>query len=455
MPLSNLDNSPVLLERQVALLFRNVPIGQAVSIANASLLTWIAYQSSSGIGPMLWWLLACGVAGMRIAIDRQYRQRDTSGALDQASFWRRRARLGAGAGGLAWACGAILFMLPGDSMLKLYTALVMAGMVAGAIPLLSADRISFRLYSWPVGLAVILCGLGTAPFDIALTAMAGIFMVAASLSARNFNDALTSTMRLELEKGILIDHLQRATQAAETSNRAKSEFLANISHELRTPLNGIIGMTELLKLEALNEEQRLFLDPLSQSADEMLRLVSNLIELSDLESGRTLSNDGLFATQDLLGNLLVDFRKPCAAKGLDLNIDGEANLPLLLLGNLDALRKVLTHLVGNAVKFTDHGTVRVALRVEEQDAQRASIEFSIRDTGPGIPQDKLALLSGMLVQADGSSIRRHGGIGVGLPIARKLIELMGGKLNISSKLGEGSCFSFTLPFAIPDIDTSH
>jgi len=119
------------------------------------------------------------------------------------------------------------------------------------------------------------------------------------------------------------------------------------------------------------------------------------------------------------------------------------------------LRKVLTHLVGNAVKFTDHGAVRVAVRVEEQDAQRASIEFSIRDTGPGIPEDKLGLLSGMLVQADGSSIRRHGGIGVGLPIARKLIELMGGKLNISSKLGEGSCFSFTLPFAIPDIETSH
>ncbi|RIX45598.1 MAG: hypothetical protein D3M94_12290 [Rhodocyclales bacterium GT-UBC] len=455
MPLSNLDQSPVLLQRQVALLFRNVPIGQAVSVANASLLIWIAYLNMNGTAPLLWWMLACAVAAMRVAIDHQYNRLGDNAAPDRPLFWRQRARLGAGAGGLAWAVGALVFMPGEDSMLKLFTALVMAGMVAGAIPLLSADKVSFRLYAWPVGSAVILCSFGTTPFDIALTAMAGIFMVAASLSARHFNDALSSTIRLELEKSILVEHLEKARLTAETSNRAKSEFLANISHELRTPLNGIIGMTELLKFETLTDDQRLLLDPLSQSADEMLRLVSNLIELSDLESGRTLSTDGLFATQDLLGNLLVDFRKTCAAKRLDLSIDGEANLPPLLHGNLDALRKVLTHLVGNAVKFTDHGTVRVALRVEEQDAQRASIEFSIRDTGPGIAEDKLALLSGLLVQADGSSVRRHGGIGVGLPIARKLIELMGGKLNISSKLGEGSCFSFTLPFAIPDIETGH
>jgi signal transduction histidine kinase len=449
------DNSAFMLERQVALLFRNIPIGQAVSIANASLLLWIAHQNSTGTGTLIWWLLACTVAILRTAIDWQYRRRGATEPPRSALFWRHWARLGAGAGGLTWAGGALVLMLPGDSMLKLFTALVMAGMVAGAIPLLSADRVSFRLYSWPVGLTVTLCGLGTTPLDIAFTAMATIFMVAASLSARNFNDALTTALRLEHEKDVLVESLQRATQAAETSNRAKSEFLANISHELRTPLNGIIGMTELLKLEPLNTEQQQFLEPLSQSADEMLRLVSNLIELSDLESGRTLSTNGLFSTQDLLSNLLADYRKACATKGLELHVEGEKSLPPLLLGNLDALRKVLTHLVGNAVKFTDRGSVGLSAQVVEQDAQLARIEFRISDTGSGIPEDKLNLLSGLLVQADGSSIRRHGGIGVGLPIARKLIELMGGKLSLSSTLGKGSCFSFTLPFKIPDIEASH
>lgn len=444
-----------ILDRQVALLYRNVPLGQIVSIVNAGFLAWIAYQYTSGPGPALWLALAYGVAGWRIALSRQYLKRGETGHPGDAAFWQRRARLGAGAGGLAWAAGAVLLMLPGELNLKLFTAFVMAGMVAGAVPLLSADRLAFRLYAWPVGLAVILCGLGPAPLDIAFSGMTLIFMLAATRSARYFHETLQTSMQLEHEKDGLVDELRQATLIAENSNRAKTEFLANISHELRTPMHGIIGMAELLRMEALTRKQRDLLEPLHGSAHQMLHLISNLIELSALEAGRVRPGYDLFATPDLLDNLLAGELRTAAAKGLSLTVESDPALPPLLLGDLESLRKVLGHLAGNAVKFTEHGSVTVSVRLADRRADEVRIEFGIADTGPGIAPDKLALLGSPLTQVDGSNSRRHGGIGIGLPIARRLITLMGGELRIESQPGRGSRFGFTLPFGLPPGKAAH
>jgi len=440
---------PFVLHRQVELLYRNVRLGQIISILNAGFFVWIGYQLYSGHALALWGGLAVLVAGLRIALGERYRQTSPAERLAEVGFWQQRALLGAAAGGLVWAAGALLLMLAGNIALQLFTAFVMAGMVAGAIPVLAADRLAFRLYTWPVNIAVIVGLLGNDPMHIAASIMALIFLLGATRSADHFNDTLQTSFRLEHEKDGLVANLQQAKAVAESSNRAKTEFLANISHELRTPMNGIIGMAELLSHEPLSDSQRELLAPLRQSADDMLRQISHLIELSALEAGHFSTKAELFASGEILASLLRDEQAAAEAKGLTLLEETDPLLPPLLLGDIENLRKILGHLAGNAVKFTERGTIRTSARLLRSEAGQAEVEFCVADTGPGIPADKLPILNGLLIQADGSSIRRHGGIGVGLPIARKLIELLGGTLRIESQPGQGSRFSFVLPFALP------
>ncbi|WP_428827564.1 sensor histidine kinase [Azonexus sp. IMCC34842] len=444
---------PSILGRQVELLYRNLRPGQVVALLNASLLSWVAASQLPRMVLGTWWLLAMLAAAWRISLAIRFSRRTTDQQHAQSTFWRRQALVGAAASGLVWAAGAILLMRFGDTTLQLFTALVMAGMVAGAVPILAADQRIFRAYAWPVGLAVLIGTIDSDPLHIAFSAMAVIYMVMLTRSADYFHDTLQDSLRLEHEKDGLVANLEHAREIAEQSNRAKTEFLANISHELRTPLNGVVGLGELLSHENLTPEQHELLVPLRHSADDLMRIISHLIELSALEAGHARPMPSPFpAGQTLIDTLLVSHRAAAEARGLALIKEIDPALPGVLVGDVERLRQIFTHLIGNAIKFTERGRVSVSARIHEHAATAIKVEFCIDDTGPGIPPEKLKLLSGLLVQADGSSVRRHGGIGVGLPIARKLIELLGGELQITSTAGVGSRFSFTLPFALVAVE---
>lgn len=444
--------APFILGRQVDLLYRNVRLGQIVSIVNASFLVWIAEPLVAQGSLAIWWLLAVVTAGLRMAMaGRFYRQSDAE-RQSRSALWRQRALFGAAAGGVIWAAGALLLIGAGDTILQLFTAFVMAGMVAGAVPVLAADRLVFRSYAWPITLAVVVGTIGTDPLHIAFSAMSLVFLLAATRSADYFHDTLQDTFRLEHEKDILVEHLEHARQVAERSNRAKTEFLANISHELRTPMNGIIGLGDLLAEEELSEDQRNLLTPMRQSSDNLMHLINHLIELSALEAGQVKLASVPFAVSELLLGLKSSHRKAAAAKGLDWIEAADPALPHVLVGDIGRLHQVFTHLLGNAIKFTERGAVSIFIRLAETLPAGARLEFTVADTGAGIAPAVLPQLCGLFVQGDGSSIRRHGGIGVGLPIARKLIELLGGEMKIESELGVGSRFSFTLPFAYPNAD---
>jgi signal transduction histidine kinase len=210
-------------------------------------------------------------------------------------------------------------------------------------------------------------------------------------------------------------------------------------------------MGDLLALEGLTPEQMELLQPLRESAEQLMRLINHLIKLSALEAGHIKMNPAPFAVGGLLEGLLSGLQKDAEAKGLILSLEAH-ELPNVLIGDLGRLRQIFEHVVGNAIKFTDHGSVRVSTREVEHQGKAVKIEFSVTDTGPGMTPEQLESISGLLVQGDGSSIRRFGGIGVGLPIARKLIELLGGALIIDSQPGQGSTFRFTLPFDLPEYD---
>ncbi len=444
---------PQILERQLELLYRNQRLGQIISILNASLLVWIAGGSTPGTALVLWWLLAVGIALLRLLNAQAYARRSSRGP-ESDQRWHRQAAAGALLSGLIWGGGALLLMRNDDSIVDLFTAFTMAGMVAGAVPVLGADRKIFRSYALPIVLAIAWGGFDTDPLHLAFTAMSALFLVISLRSADHFHLALTETLRLEQEKSELLHNLEISRQQTERSNRAKTEFLANISHELRTPMNGIIGLSSLLADEELNDHQQALLTPLRESADKLLHQIEHLITLSALEAGHIKHLPTHFATDELLTNLLAQQRSEAQAKQITLSIHPcDPPLPPILTGDLAKLREILLHLVDNAIKFNHRGG-EVVIDLKQQATRPGGLTLCIcvSDNGPGIRADELARLNDLLVQADGSSRRKHGGIGVGLPIVRKYVELMGGQLTIDSQEGVGSKFCCHLPFSIPDDD---
>jgi signal transduction histidine kinase/CheY-like chemotaxis protein len=243
--------------------------------------------------------------------------------------------------------------------------------------------------------------------------------------------------------------LRTAKEAAEEANRAKDTFLINMSHELRTPLTVNMGMLELARVSGGCDAQTLrLLENASSAAESLLHLIENILQLRSLqEKGLYLAKEP-FDLVDCCRGVLKELLPPAEKKGLQCTVDLDAHLPRLVLGDCDRVEEILLHLIGNAVKFTERGEIRVSVRPEERSADgREKIRFEIGDTGIGIPADKVHLIFRPFSQADTSLTRRYGGAGLGLAISRELIEQMGGKLEVQSRPEGGSVFSFTLPFA--------
>ncbi|PKO49309.1 MAG: hypothetical protein CVU31_00915 [Betaproteobacteria bacterium HGW-Betaproteobacteria-4] len=445
-----LPTDAFVLGRRVELLYRNVLLGQSVSLVNASMLIWVAESLISNPAIYAWWLAAVAIAGLRISQAISYRRTALPDKLDNAGMWRQRALLSACSAGVVWAGGALLLMSQGNTYLQLFVGFLMSGMIAGAVPILAADRFIFRCYAIPIALAVAFGTLGSDPLHIAFTAMSLLFLLAVTRSADFFHGTLQETFRLEHEKDGLLTELEQASATAERSNRAKTEFLANISHELRTPMNGILGFSELLEQEPLSEAQQELLKPLRTSAEDLMALINDLIQLSALEAGHIQPSPTAFAMNDLGNTLLAAYFKPSMSKGLDLLEQFDADLPAVVKGDISLLRQAFAQLIGNAIKFTERGSITVSAKVDRLTEKTVTIEFAVSDTGPGIPAEKISTLSGLFTQVDSSKIRRHGGTGIGIPIARKLIQLLGGTLRIESQVGVGSRFSFTLPFELAE-----
>lgn len=426
---------------QVRVLARNLPFTALTGTVIALL---AAFGASQVAGEALWWWAGAFVAvtALRLAMLRFYwmvADRDR-----RPEFWGPYMAFNLALSGLMWLIFGLTAFDAHHAGHALFIAVILTGLTAASLASLSAYFPGQMAFALPTifGFVIPVALSGERMMTI-LAVMAAVFLVVVTLSCRAAERVFVQSIRLRFENERLIEDLRRATTEAESANRAKSDFLAVMSHELRTPIASIMGFVQLAGLAPTLARARAMLPKVGRAARHLLAIVDDILDISRIEAGKYSLEPAPFDLDEVLGHV-EDLTRPLAEeKGVALSLRRAEDTPTRLVGDALRLGQILINLVGNAVKFTSRGSVRVNVRTLPIDDISLLLECEVADSGIGISSDRLEAIFEPFTQGDGSTTRRYGGTGLGLSVCRTLVEMMGGEITVESRPDHGSVFRFS------------